>query len=130
MICKNCENDNKTEITTWAFDPLSDSFSVAEKIKTDEIRKSLKDDGRIKPSAAAIHPITGELFVLASVNKALLVFNKDRSFNKVYALDPGVLKQPEGICFTPAGDLIISNEAAGAGTANILIYKYGKSKKP
>jgi len=45
---------------------------------------------------------------------------------EVYKLDPKIFKQPEGITFTPTGDLLISNEAALTGAANILIYKRKK----
>ena len=44
-----------------------------------------------------------------------------------YRIDPKLFKQPEGMTFTPKGDLIISNEAANSGAADILIFKYNKS---
>jgi len=34
-----------------------------------------------------------------------------------------------GITFTPAGDMIISNEAAERGVANLLFFKYNKKEK-
>jgi len=131
LICKNCEDDKKKEVTAWAFDPQTDSFSIAFTIETSEIRNQLnEEDLRFKPSAAAVHPITGELYILASVNKALVILGKDHTVESCYKIDPGVFRQPEGITFTPKGDLIISNEAAGKGTAaDILFFKYDKSKK-
>jgi hypothetical protein len=39
-----------------------------------------------------------------------------------------LFKQPEGITFTPKGDMIISNEAADRGVAEILLFKYNKTK--
>lgn len=130
LICKNCKDDKKTEVSTWAFDPQIDSFSNSFIIKTSEINDQLNEENlRFKPSAAAIHPLTGELYILASVNKALVILDKDHSVKRCYKIDPGLFRQPEGITFTPKGDLIISNEANGKGTAaDILFFKYDKSK--
>ena len=49
-----------------------------------------------------------------------------RKIKEAYQLDPVVFKQPEGITFTPWGDMLISNEAADVGAPNILIFKYKK----
>ena len=79
---------------------------------------------KFKPSGIAIHPITKELYIISSVNKALVVAGQDGKIKDAYQLDPAVFKQPEGITFTPWGDLLISNEAAEVGSPNILIFKY------
>jgi DNA-binding beta-propeller fold protein YncE len=81
---------------------------------------------KLKPSAAAINPVTNELYILASVNNLLVVTDRQGKFKEVYVLDPGIYKQPEGITFTPAGDMIISNESHETGLANILILKNKK----
>lgn len=129
LICKNCEDDKKKEVSTWAFDPLKDSFSASFVINTSQIREAIdQEKARFKPSAAAIHPLTGELYILASVNKALVILNKDRSLKVAYKINPALFKQPEGITFTPKGDLIISNEAAEKNSADILFFKYAKPK--
>jgi hypothetical protein len=125
LICKNCEDDKKKEVSSWAFDPLTDSFSSSFSIQTEKIREQLNDEKlKLKPSAAAIHPLTGELYILASVNKALVILNKDHSVKNSYKINPALFKQPEGLTFTPKGDLIISNEAAERGAADILFFKY------
>jgi hypothetical protein len=63
------------------------------------------------------------LYIISSVNKLLVVADRKGGVKKVYPIDPGLFKQPEGISFTPSGSIIISNEAAGVGVANILIFK-------
>ena len=127
LICKNCEEGQKKEVSSWAFDPSTDSFSSSFTINTAKIKEQLNDDQKFKPSAAAIHPITGELYIIASVNKALVVLNKDHTVKNSYKIDPSLFKQPEGMTFTPKGDLIISNEAADIGAADILFFKYHKT---
>ncbi|PWT93642.1 MAG: hypothetical protein C5B54_01535 [Acidobacteria bacterium] len=130
LICKNCEDDKKKEVSSWAFDPATDSFSSSFTINTSRIRQQLNEENmKLKPSAAAIDPLTGELYILASVNKALVILNKDHSVKNCYKINPGIFRQPEGITFTPAGDLIISNEAADKNPANILFFKYHKPTK-
>jgi hypothetical protein len=75
-----------------------------------------------KPTAAAVHPITGETYILSS-NDRMLMIMKDGLLNAVYPLDKTMFRQPEGITFMPNGNLLISNEAQGS-TANILIFAY------
>lgn len=128
-VCKNCEQDKKEQLSSFGFNPATNAFDSSITINTAEIIKMAGEDKqRIKPSAAAIHPITGELFLIASVNKLLIVFNKDHTPKAVYHLDPKMFKQPEGLTFTPKGDLLISNEAATSGTPDILIFKYNPLK--
>lgn len=127
LICKDCDGDKKKQVSSWTFDPATDSFSTSFTIQTDKIKAQLgEEDLKFKPSAAAIHPITGELYIIASVNSALVILNKDHTVKNSYKIDPSLFKQPEGMTFTPNGDLIISNEAAERGLADILFFKYYK----
>lgn len=131
LICKNCIGDKKKQVSSWFFDPQTDSFSTGFTIQTAKIQQQLNDDElKFKPSAAAIHPITGELYVIASVNRALVILNRDHTVKNSYKIDPVLFKQPEGMTFTPKGDLIISNESAESGNADILFFKYNKTGKP
>lgn len=128
LICKNCEADNKKKVSTWSFDPLTRSYGegpyqIDATTIADEYKNGKK---KFKPSAAAIHPLTGELYIIASVNKLLVVADTHGNIKRVYPLDPDIYKQPEGIAFTPSGDLFISNEAAAEGLPNLLYFKYKK----
>jgi len=129
-ICKNCEQDKRTEVSSWALDPSTDSLAPSFKIDAEAIREQLDEDDkfRFKPSAAAIHPLTGELYVIASVNHVLVILKKDHSIKSAFRIDPNLFKQPEGLTFTPKGDLIVSNEAADRGVGEILFFKYDKPK--
>lgn len=125
MICKDCEDDGHKIVSSWTFDPASGTYSpgpvtidahaVAEKLGLKKIK--------LKPSAAAINPLTNELYILCSVNKLLVITDRAGRLKEFYELDPAIYKQPEGIAFTPWGDLIISNEAHETGLANILVIK-------
>jgi uncharacterized protein YjiK len=72
-----------------------------------------KGGNSIKPSGIAIHPVTGDVYVLASAGKLLLVLTRKGEILAMIKLDQKLFRQPEGICFSPEGVLFISNEGAG-----------------
>lgn len=129
LVCKDCEDDKKSTVSTAAFNIKTNAYEKGPyKIDVKKINKLLKlNKEKFKPSAVAVNPLTQELYILASVNKQLVVADKNGNAKNVYALRPSLYNQPEGIAFTPAGDLLISNEASGKhGTGTILIIKYKK----
>jgi len=130
LLCKDCETDDKNSLTAWGFDLASSTFSkspayVIDVKKIEDLMQEKKL--KFKPSAAAIHPLTGQLYIISSVNKVLVVADKNGTPQKIYRLNPELYKQPEGLTFSPEGHLIISNESGGTGAANIEIFKYNKA---
>jgi hypothetical protein len=124
MMCKKCEEDKKKVVTAFACKPDSSDYNVAFQIDVKPIIIKTGDDKlHFKPSAAAINPITNELYILASVNKLLVVADRNGKVKDVYTLDPTTFNQPEGITFTPSGDLLISNEKGDEDAATLLIFK-------
>jgi hypothetical protein len=126
LICKDCEIDKKKSLSTYSYDPwsveyASDSFKIdVQKIASLAGEEKMK----FKPSAAGIHPITGELYIISSVNKLLVIADRVGNAKQVYKIDPGTFKQPEGLSFTPRGTMIISNESADVGVANLMVFPY------
>jgi uncharacterized protein YjiK len=82
----------------------------------------IESETSFKPSGIAIHPIDGEIYIISSVGKLLIILNQGGKVQNVIELDPKLHRQPEGICFSPAGDMYISNEGQG-GRGYIL--KFG-----
>lgn len=125
LMCKDCDADKKKSVSTWTFHIKDNTYSLsAVPMDVAPIAKSFGlEKIKFKPSAAAINPATNELYVLSSVNKALVITDRAGQVKEVFALDPHIYKQPEGLAFTPTGDLLISNEAGDTGNANILIIK-------
>jgi uncharacterized protein YjiK len=80
-------------------------------------------DIRFQPSGIAIHPFSGHIYIIASVGKSLIVFDRKGNIRAIKKLNKKLFQQPEGICFGPNGDLFISNEGKG-GKATILKFKY------
>lgn len=74
------------------------------------------------PSGIAVHPVTNNIYIVASVGKLLIVLNKAGIIVDFANLDPKIFRQPEGICFSPDGKkLYISNEGKNK-RGNILVF--------
>jgi len=130
MICKDCEEDKKKALTVFYYNLLYQKFDDSSSINASAIANMIGEKKiKFKPSAAAINPVTDELFIVSSVNKLLIVADRNGNPKQSYPIDAAIFKQPEGITFTPAGDMIISNEAADRGVANLLFFKYNKKAK-
>jgi DNA-binding beta-propeller fold protein YncE len=126
MLCKKCSHEKETSRSAFRFDLATKKFSdePAYTIDIGAIQKMLNDNtAEFKPSAAAINPITGKVFVVASVGKLLVITDKKGNVEQVFRLDPNLFNQPEGMTFAPNGDLYISNEG-GEGDATILKFSY------
>ncbi len=74
-------------------------------------------------SGIALHPLEKTVFVISSEGEFLLVLDRSGQIITFAELPRKKFKQPEGICFSPDGDLFISNEGRG-GNGNILHFKY------
>lgn len=130
MVCKDCERDGRKKITAFNYNPDDKTFSkkALYEIDVDRIKDILKNQKvKFKPSAAAVHPLTKELYLLSSVSSTIAIADRDGNIKEAFRLDNKIFTQPEGLTFTPSGDMIISNESAGIGAANILIFKYKPS---
>ena len=128
LLCKQCDHEKDEIRTAYRFDLTTLTFAAEPLYKIDitEIRKLVNDDkAEFKPSAAAINPLNGKLFILASVGKLLVIASKAGKVEQVFKLDETLFNQPEGMTFAPNGDLYISNEG-GEGVATILKFLYKK----
>jgi len=128
LLCKQCAHEKDKVRGAYRFDPATQSFSAEQVYSIDiaSIRTILNDEeAEFKPSAAAINPVTGKLFIVASVGKLLVIADVKGKVEQVFKLDPVMYNQPEGMTFAPNGDLYISNEG-GDGIATILKFNYKK----
>lgn len=76
-------------------------------------------DIRFQPSGIAIHPATGDIYILSFTSAMLAVYDASGKLKDAANLNKRIFLQPEGICFDKQNNLYISNEGNG-GTANIL----------
>jgi len=102
------------------------TFKVEEKVLSDKPLIVFKEKD-FKPSALAVHPVTGNIFVLSASKRKLLEVNRQGTVMQRYELNGDLFKQPEGLTFSANADLYISNEG-GLGKANILLFHYQTNK--
>ena len=128
MICKNCPGKKNNVLKyAYAFNIKEETFAEEPLFSVDVsmLPASGKFEGTdIKPSASAIHPLEKKLYLLCAVGKVLLVCDLNGKIEKSLALDPYIYNQPEGITFSPNGDMYIANEAGDNDQGNILKVKY------
>ncbi len=80
------------------------------------------------PSAIAVHPKTGQLYLLSARGAMLVVLEPNGALVRVTGLNPIMHPQPEGIAFDAEGTMYISNESRGA---HALLYSYrSREAKP
>jgi hypothetical protein len=128
LLCKECDHEKDKIRAAYRYDMATKMFSKSPVYQIDiaTIQDMLNDNkAEFKPSAAGINPVTGKLFIVASVGKLLVIASPDGKVEQVFRLDPEKFNQPEGLTFAPNGDLYISNEG-GDGIATILKFDYNK----
>jgi hypothetical protein len=127
-MCKNCPiDDQRKEVSVYMLQygpdhalAISGHFRVeVPKDKLTSIHRNIK----FHPSCVARHPLTREWYIISSVNKVLIVLDERWKVKGMYALDPELFKQPEGLAFDRRGNMYISNEG-GKGDANVLLFPY------
>lgn len=97
------------EKLVYSYDLAKNQLTVRFIITKDMVRgKNGKADFR--PSGIAVHPLSGDVYIVASQGKKLLILTREGTKKDLIELDDKLFLQPEGICFTPSGDLYISSE--------------------
>lgn len=108
------KNGNQSsDKTVYSFDLLNRAVFKDMSLNDEQLRAAGIDPKTYKPSGIAVHPITGEWYILTSAGKRLLITSRRAKIIYSEPLDPKLFRQPEGICFTPNGDLYIASEGAG-----------------
>lgn len=86
-----------------------------------------QSDLSFRPSELALHPLTGEIFVLSSKDHALFVFSPQGKIETIQLFNPTIFTKPEGIAFLENGDVYISNEGKEE-KPTILFFQYDPKK--
>ncbi len=82
-----------------------------------------KGDVTSQPSGIAIHPLSGNVYVLGSVGNLLMIFERSGAMLAMVKLRSRYHPQPEGICFSQDGTMYISNES-DEDNGTILKFNY------
>lgn len=135
LACKDplidLQNQDRTVFSISADKPSNPQVALV--IPSDQINSMLAQNYpginnsrmQMNPSAIAIHPQTGEKYVLSAAGRLVAVFNKQQ-LTHVYPLPAEIYYKPEGIAFSPDGDLFISSEGIKNGYVDGHIYYFSK----
>jgi hypothetical protein len=99
-------------------------------VKDNKVKDHKKDDkgieSQLQISALAIHPLTGEIYILSAADNLICVIGRDGLVKNVEFLDRKLFGQPEGLTFLKNGDMLITNEG-GNDNATLLRFSYRTS---
>ncbi len=126
VLCKNCKDDDaKNSVSGFILQP-GDPATLAGKFSID-VNEIKNISGKVKkgfrPSGLAKNPVTGEWHIISSVNKMMVITDKNWKVINAVQLNGNIFNQPEGIAFDHEGNLYISNEGGKLGQGNILMFK-------
>ncbi len=96
-------------------------------VKTVAKKKKKKAGSDWQPSEIALHPTTGDIYLLEATNPQLFILNPDGSIKARHKLNDAEFYKPEGIAFGPKGELYISNEGKN-DPGNILLVNFQGTK--
>ncbi|WP_460975070.1 SdiA-regulated domain-containing protein [Spirosoma knui] len=97
----------------YSYDLLNRAVFKDMQLSEEQLQAAGIDAKTYKPSGIAVHPITGEWYIVSAAGKRLLITSRRAKIIYTVALDPTLFRQPEGICFAPNGDLYIASEGDG-----------------
>jgi len=124
ITAKRSESSIEKEVFCMPIDNLvaigAPCYVINEKILQDRLMKADKSFSKkmaykmsysFNPSGIAVHPQNGDIYIISSPARQLLLLTKDWKIKKILKLDPDLYNQPEGICFDSSLNLYIGNEA-------------------
>lgn len=72
--------------------------------------KTKKENAIMQPSEINVHPQTDDIYITEATKPKLLILDSSGKIKTLLTLSSSEFSQPEGITFSPDGDLFISNE--------------------
>ena len=106
LVCK--EANVKEDNAMYAFELGADTFAYRPIRYLDPREVGVSKD--LRPSAAAVHPVTGQTMVLSSRYELIMVLSRTGVLDAVWDIKPARLQQPEGMTFLANGDLVLASE--------------------
>lgn len=125
IACKEEGGENLDEdvkaIYEFRLEDRSFNSTPVYQIDTNALEDETAIDSEFKPSAVAIHPQSGEVYVLSATASALVVMSSAGDVQHAWTLPDALFEQAEGLAFLPDGTLFISSEGQdGPG----MLYRY------
>jgi hypothetical protein len=80
---------------------------------------------QFNPSAIAVHPLTGEKYILSADNRMIAIY-KEKKLIDLFPLPAELYYKPEGMDFNENGDMFISSEGIKRGYLDGQIFFFEK----
>ena len=90
---------------------------------TSTSRKVYKRLKKFAPSGIAVHPLTGDFFVVSARGGILIKIDRSKNLYDITLLHEKTIPQPEGIAFDDNNHLYIATEGKG-GSGKIVRFEY------
>lgn len=128
--CKDQDiTSNSRMRTIYSFQSGKAQPEIHLKIDQEEIKSLLNrnfpglgDEATVlNPSALAIHPGNGHMFILSAENNLLAVYEREKLLELI-PLPSNIYYKPEGLAFFPDGRLILSSEGKKKENLNAKIF--------
>ena len=117
-----CKEESGGQNLVYGFHLDTDALTEAPVLALDP--DAVPGEKGLRPSAIAVHPVTGHTVVLSSRREALISLNASGAVVDVWDLKPAAFEQPEGLAFLPNGDVLVSSEGKkGPGVVVRVTYE-------
>lgn len=126
VLSKESKKVSDRDLGVYVFQIKDNDISAEDDFTIDlsEFHAKIKNSKKFRPSGLTQNKTTGEWFVISAINNTLIVTDSDWKVKEVYALDPTIFRQPEGIAFDVENNLYISNEGDDFSNGNVLKFAY------
>lgn len=127
-VIKGIEEGNQYSKGIYSFDLVSKKLLVKPVFEIDLHDPVFGPNGTRKPqfvfqpSDIAIAPDSGRLYITDAERQQLMVMSKTGRIEQLYSLTD-VNIQPEGVCFSPSGELFIASVGNKQDSGKILVVK-------
>jgi len=130
VACKDASNipgEKKSAKAVYSFDITQNKLEEQPflAIHKNDIEKVAGEKIDFFPSAIAVHPVTHDIYVLSTRDtKCMIIYSHDGKFKMVQFISKELMPQPEGICFSPEGQLFISSEGKKGEPGNLFEFDF------
>ena len=133
VLCKICQDADASKAATGYILSVTAQGTIEQQgsfsISVNEIAAMAKEKKMMfHPSALALQPVSHNWYILSSVNKLLVITDRNWKVIEVHHLNPSIYAQPEGIVFDKNANLYISNEGSKTSNGNVLKMQYNVSR--
>ena len=130
VAIKGIDEGNRNYKGVYAFDLLSKAMPVKPVLKIDlkdSVFNNLQPKNRqmiFQPSDIDIQPVTQDIYIADGTRSQLLVMGESGNIKDLHNLNKTIFVQPEGITFTPSGELYIASKGVKEEPGMLMLVQF------